>query len=121
MNDLDLMRLGDSIRTARMRAGYTQDQFARLCRTSASHMSHIENGTSQASLETVYRIAAALKLSVDALLADQYEEQITAMETLMIHYYRSLDRFQQEVTVRFLDEYLRCRREAAEDATVSVP
>ena len=107
MKQLDIMKLGDHIRRIRDRTGSTQEQIAFLCQTTASHISHIENGTSRASLETIYRIASAMEISIDHLLADQYEEPVTAMESQMIERYRSLSPHHQIIAVRLMEDLLR--------------
>ncbi|MBQ6622605.1 MAG: helix-turn-helix transcriptional regulator [Mogibacterium sp.] len=110
MNPLDPLHIGRNIRYARNRMGYTQEELGYLVHVSSSHISHIENGTTHASLDTIFRIADALHTSIDALLLEQYEYPALAMEYQILRAYRALSRDQQELVIRFLAILVRNRR-----------
>lgn len=70
MNTIDYYQLGKKIRAKRREYGYTQEKLAEICDISTGYLGHIENGTRVLSLETLYRIACALHVSIDYLLLD---------------------------------------------------
>ena len=69
-NIIDYVAMGERIRRARENARLTQWQLADICILSAAHMGHIERGSRLPSLEAVFRIARALNISMDYLIAD---------------------------------------------------
>lgn len=73
--EIDYYALGMRIRSAREKRGLTQERLAELCSLSAAHIGHTERGTRTPSLETVYKIACALEVSVDSLLLDSFTDE----------------------------------------------
>lgn len=67
---MDLTLLGNRIRTARERLGYTQEELAERVEISSSHVSVIERGVKAARVDTLIRIANELNVSADFLLQD---------------------------------------------------
>ena len=65
---LDYKDIGGRIRTARIERGVSQDVLAEKAGVGSSHISHIENGKSIASLQTFIDIINALNCSADELL-----------------------------------------------------
>lgn len=72
--------LGRNIRDSRVRLGISQAKLAEIADLSITHMSNIESGTKQVSLEALYRIAQALNVTVSQLIGDDSD----CLETLMI-------------------------------------
>ena len=68
---INYKKLGKRIQSARREAGLSQEQLAEAIGKSPSAVSTIETGKRGASLETLIRIANALQVSADYLLADQ--------------------------------------------------
>jgi len=68
--DIDYIALGKRIRATRKSQGITQEKLGEICSLSTAHIGHIERGTRIPSLETLYRIATELKVSMDYLLFD---------------------------------------------------
>lgn len=66
----DYRAIGKRVRKHREAKGYTQMYLAELTNLAPTSISHIERGTTKASLPTVIRIANALDVSVDDLLCD---------------------------------------------------
>ncbi len=66
---LDYLTLGRRIRDARKTKQWTQEKLAENAEISTSFMGHIERGSRKASVETLLRIATALGVSTDFLLA----------------------------------------------------
>jgi len=65
---LNYATIGKRIQKNRVNIGYTQKYIADLLNISASHMSNIETGNSQPSLETISKISRILDCSLDALI-----------------------------------------------------
>ncbi len=66
---MELLSLGNRIRTERQRRGITQEKLAEKVDISTNFMSLIENGRNM-SVETLVKIADALGVTVDYLLSD---------------------------------------------------
>ena len=69
--EINYKKLGKRIQSARKETGLSQEQLAEAIGKSPSAVSTIETGKRGASLETLIRIANALQVSADYLLADQ--------------------------------------------------
>ena len=65
----ELTFVGLRIRKAREEAGLTQQELALLCGISTSALSLIETGKRDLRVSSLFRIAAALRVSASALLA----------------------------------------------------
>ncbi len=81
---LDNKKLGKAIKVLRLSRKISQTELAELTDLSVPFISHIETGRSKASLETIVKIAGALKLNVDRLLvgnqaigSNDYETEIS--------------------------------------------
>lgn len=75
----DLARLGRRIRQARDASGLNLHELARLSGISAPALSRIETGKRDLRITSLYRIAAALRISARDLV-DQAETQPTDVE-----------------------------------------
>lgn len=62
--------MGQRIKAARERKGYTQEQLAERLNMSVQHVSVIERGVKAPKLETFIRIANELDVNADFLLSD---------------------------------------------------
>lgn len=60
--------LGRVLRSARQRAGLTMQQLAEQADISQPHLSQLENGKAAPSINTLYRLATALRVSPQDLL-----------------------------------------------------
>ena len=67
---MELKAMGQRIKTARERKGYTQEQLAERLNLSVQHVSVIERGVKAPKLETFIRIANELQVNADFLLSD---------------------------------------------------
>lgn len=65
---------------ARIRMEMTQERLAELVNLSPSHLSNIETGTTKVSLPTIIKLANALDVSVDGLLADSVVQSKAVFE-----------------------------------------
>ena len=67
---MDLCAIGARIKTARERAGLTQEDLAAELEMSPTHISVLERGIKAPKLETLVKIANTLHVSTDMLLQD---------------------------------------------------
>ena len=67
---IDYKSIGRRIKAARISLDMTQERLAEKVNLSPSHLSNIETGTTKVSLSTIVKLANALYVSVDSLLAD---------------------------------------------------
>ena len=67
---IDAKAMGKRIKAARQKAGLTQEQLAEIIDVSVVHISNMESGTGNPSLNTLVNIANVLGVSTDELLCD---------------------------------------------------
>ena len=65
----DQIAAGQVIRRMRMQKRMTQELLSGFAGIARTHLSMIENGTKQANLETLWRIAQALEIKPSQLIA----------------------------------------------------
>lgn len=65
---IDYKDIGQRIKVKRIEKGLTQDRLSELIGVGASHMSHIESGTTVPSFEVFLAILNVLECSADELL-----------------------------------------------------
>ncbi len=64
----DSRKIGQIIRALRKRRGLSQEVLSGLAGIARTHLTMIENGTKQPNLETLWKIAQALNISVGELV-----------------------------------------------------
>ncbi|MBQ3180441.1 MAG: helix-turn-helix transcriptional regulator [Firmicutes bacterium] len=70
-------KLGEAIRTARMRRDLTQEQLSELLNITPGHLKHMESGKRKPSVPLLFRMMELLDLSVDALVfTDQTHPEV---------------------------------------------
>ena len=69
MDDLLAGRLGRNIKQLREARGLTQQQMARLAGIPRATWSHVESGAANPTLEVLHRVALALQVTLEELLA----------------------------------------------------
>ena len=77
---IDYKSIGKRIKAARIRLDMTQERLAEQVNLSPSHLSNIETGTTKVSLPTIIKLANALQVSVDSLLADSVVQSKAVFE-----------------------------------------
>ena len=80
--ELDYVALGTRIRKARKEKHITQEKLGEICELSTAHIGHIERGTRIPSLDTLFRIAQALDISMDYLIFDSVAPDENLFTTL---------------------------------------
>jgi transcriptional regulator with XRE-family HTH domain len=68
-------RLGRHVRRLRVAAGLSQEALALDAKLEASHVSRIERGLSNVTLDVMSRLAGALHVDVEALMAQSGAEE----------------------------------------------
>ena len=68
--------LGNTIRETRIKKGFTQEDLAEKCDTSAVYISEIERGIKSPTFTTVFTIATALEMKMSEFVL-KLEERIT--------------------------------------------
>ena len=64
-----LRRLGQRIRDLRSQRGWSQEEFADVCRVHRTYMGHLERGEKNVSITSVVRVSAALSINLSELFA----------------------------------------------------
>ena len=77
---IDYKSIGMRIKAARISLDMTQERLAEKVNLSPSHLSNIETGTTKVSLSTIVKLANALHVSVDSLLADSVVQSKAVFE-----------------------------------------
>lgn len=70
---MDISLLGNNLRLARIKRGYSQEQAAELCGISEKTMGKIERAQANITLETLGRIEEGMSLSLADLIAEPSE------------------------------------------------
>ena len=70
----DYQKMGRLIRAIRTEKGITQEVLSGLANLSRSHVAMIESGVKSPTVETLWRVAAALNMPLSALFA-RYEAE----------------------------------------------
>jgi len=68
--ELDYIKIGKRVKTARLDKGYTQEQLSAITGITQAHIGNIETGKTKVGLPTLVKIATALDTTIDPLLYD---------------------------------------------------
>lgn len=68
--EIDYIKIGQRIKTARLEKGYSQADLGALVGCSNNHMSHVEIGQTKVSLAMLLRLARVLEKDFDFFLLD---------------------------------------------------
>lgn len=96
---MELLSLGNRIRTERQRREITQEKLAERVDISTNFMSLIENGRNM-SVETLVKIADALGVTVDYLLSDTL---VSPKDTISEQIVQSLSELNENEKLYFLN------------------
>ncbi len=61
-------RIGNRIRALRKKRGWSQEEFADICKIHRGHMGQIERGEKNLSIQTLEKVGKGLGITVSALL-----------------------------------------------------
>ncbi len=73
VKEVDYFALGFRVKQARESKNLTQDKLAEACGLTTSHIGHVERATRIPSVDTIFKIARSLNVSLDYLLFDSME------------------------------------------------
>lgn len=68
--EIDYVKIGQRIKTARLERGYSQADLGALVGCSNNHMSHVEVGQTKVSLSMLLKLAFVLEKNFDYFLLD---------------------------------------------------
>ena len=75
-------RLGAALREARLNAGYTQEEIARVLRVTPATIARYELGVRHLSVNTLFQIAAALEMPLSQLVPGAERLERTVLPSL---------------------------------------
>ena len=79
---LDYISLGSRIRQTRKERNMTQEELGEACSLSTSYIGHIERGSRTLSVDTLFRIASVLNVSMDYLTSDSQANNLSLFTTI---------------------------------------
>lgn len=68
--EINYSKIGERIRNIRKSKNITQEQLAELAGYSITHISHMETGSSKASIEAILKVTASLACTPNDILCD---------------------------------------------------
>ena len=80
MKDINFETIGRKLREIRISKGLTQEYIANMADVNTSHISNIENNRVKISLPTLVHVCNALGVTIDYLLADEYNDSHSALD-----------------------------------------
>lgn len=99
---MDYQKVGDTIRIRRTILGYNQTEAAEKADISQNHYARIERGEIKGSLETYFKIATALGISIDAILQELYSPDSDAFISAVTMEMRALNPNQRKLVYAFI-------------------
>ena len=78
--ELDYYKVGERIKAARRKKGYTQENLAAITGISQPHIGHIESGKTKVGLPTLLKIANALDATLDEFVYDSTTVAVNAYD-----------------------------------------
>ncbi len=105
---INYSEIGKKIRRQRERVGMTQEQLGEACGLSCSFVGHIERGSRKLSVESLYKLAPVLDISVDYLLFEEIPREASLPDeiTALLEGSDRLKRQQFWRTVRVLASHI---------------
>ena len=72
-DSINYPEVGARIRQQREHIGMTQEQLGEACDLSASFVGHIERGSRKLSVESLYKLASVLDVSVEGWISSSHD------------------------------------------------
>lgn len=98
--------LGQRLREARLKKGYTQQQLATMANMGNVYLGEIERGLKMPSLSSFIRIIEALDVSADYILRDELPSGGTYIYDELTQRLQNLTPKQRKTATDILDAYL---------------
>ncbi len=89
MKEINFEKISKKLRETRISAGLTQEYVANMVDINTSHISNIENNRVKISLPTLVHICNALNVTVDYVLADEYNDVSTVLDQEILRQLKS--------------------------------
>lgn len=102
MKNLDYIAVGKRIKKIRKQKNYTQEKVAEIADLSTKYISEIELGKKEGRLDTYFRIALALDVSVDEFLKDSVPSNTVAFERNFNTLYKNFGKIRREMLLDFM-------------------
>lgn len=102
VKDINFERISKKLRDVRISKGYSQDYVARKADVNTSHICNIENNRVKVSLSTLIQICNALNITVDYILADEYNNPVTAIEHELLNEFRLCSESTQKQVIKIV-------------------
>ncbi|MCF0129177.1 MAG: helix-turn-helix transcriptional regulator [Pseudobutyrivibrio sp.] len=104
--ETDTSTIGARIKNYRLKRGYTQEQLAEILGVAKSTVSYYENNKVDMKRSVLEEVAAALDVSVSALLEDEHSIPVDEMELLLMYRRLKKDKSKEAVlkSVRMIIE-----------------
>ena len=77
--------IAKKLKDTRISKNLTQEYVANIANVNVSHISNIENNRVKVSLSTLVQICNALDITVDYILADEYNNSALAIDQEILH------------------------------------
>lgn len=100
--EVNYKQLGIKIKKMRQSEGLTQDKLAEIVGCNTSHISNIENNYTKVSLNLLLAIANVLNTSIDYLLAEQYDNSVSALDHEILRAIKNLDTEKKEKILKII-------------------
>lgn len=95
--------LGLRIKELRIDKKLTQDNLAQMVDINVSHISNIENNHTKVSLPVLFSIANALNVTIDYLLARQYNNCDLALDNAILKSLQNCDSEKKERILKMIE------------------
>ena len=111
MDDIKVL-LGRKIGSIRRKRGFTQEQLCEYADISQNFLSQLENGKENASIDTLFKIAGALKTDPHRLLIDCNDKKTAETSLIDSRIQAHIDRLnkkEKNLLLNFLKTFHRCK------------
>ena len=85
MEEINFENIARKLKEVRLSKGLTQEYIADMADVNTSHISNIENNRVKISLTTLVHVCNALDVTVDFILADEYNKPSSVLEQEILH------------------------------------
>ena len=85
MNELNFPKISKKLKETRISRKLTQEYVANIADVNVSHISNIENNRVKVSLATLVQMCNALNVTVDYILADEYNDSSAPIDQEILH------------------------------------
>lgn len=102
MNEIDFKKIGYKLKSIRISKGLTQEYVAEKANVNTSHISNIENNRVKISLTTLIRFCNALDITIDYILADEYNDSSSILDQEIQKELKNCDRKTKENILKII-------------------